>query len=234
MEIEQMHYDVKMKLNKIDSQQYRNLIIPQIDWLLNEAQEIFVEIVAFPRKAIQYGFEVGTMTIMDIRSVVVENLPLIPDTDKNVILPEDFWIYISSYSNIRKGTCTKDSFKTYIRQHDDDFENSPFDCSSFEWRTINAVFNQNGIKLYAKDFIIERFFLTYIKKLKYIHNAKDFQGGSYKLPGIDLPLTGSVNCELPEHTHRKIVDIAVLLATGQLQIPDYQIKKDKLSLNQII
>jgi hypothetical protein len=30
------------------------------------------------------------------------------------------------------------------------------------------------------------------------------------------------------------VDIAVLLATGQLQIPDYQTKKDKLSLNQII
>ena len=44
MTIQEMHYDVKMKLNKVDSQQYRNLIIPQVDWILNEAQELFVKL----------------------------------------------------------------------------------------------------------------------------------------------------------------------------------------------
>mgnify|MGYP001321827856 FL=1 len=234
MNIEQQHYDFKMKLNKIDSQQYKGLIIPQIDWILNEAQELFVKMVAQPRIALQYGYEIGTRTLMDIRNIVVEDLEITPDDNNIVRMPQDFWIYVSSYSNISKGNCSQESLKTYIRQHDDDFENSPFDCSSYEWKTVNGVFNQDGLKLYAKDFNITKFFLTYIKKLKYIHNAKDFQGGSYKLPGIVSPLTGSVNCELPEHTHREIVDIAVLLATGQLQIPDYQTKKDKLSLNQII
>lgn len=233
MEIEEQHYDFKMKLNKIDSQQYRNLIIPQIDWLLNEAQELFVKMVAQPRIAIHYGYEIGTRTLMDIRTVVVEGEEIIPISNI-VTLPEIFWIYVSSYCRIRKGDCEQNSLNTYIRQHDDDFENSYFDRSSFEWKTVNAVFNQNGIKLYSKDFEVTKFYLTYIKKLKYIHDAKDFQNGSYKLPGNSVPLSGSENCELPEHTHREIVDIAVLLATGQLQIPDYQIKKDKLSLNQII
>ena len=48
MTIQDMHYDFKKKLNKIDSQQNRNLLIPEIDWTLNEAQELFVKITAFP------------------------------------------------------------------------------------------------------------------------------------------------------------------------------------------
>ena len=233
MTIEQQHYDFKMKLNKIDSQQYRNLIIPQIDWLLNEAQELFVKMVANPRLAIQYGYEIGNRTLMDIRTIVVEEEPLTPILN-TIILPEKFWLYVSSYSIIEKDGCEKKSLKTYIRQHKEDFESSPFDESSFKWKTVNGVFNENGIRLFAEDFNIKVFFLSYIRKLKYIHNAKDFRGGMYNLPGESVPLEGSVSCELPESTHREIVDIAVLLATGQLQIPDYQIKKDKLSLNQII
>ena len=49
MNVRGMHYDVKQKLNKVDSQQYRNLRVPEIDWKLNEAYEIFVKSVAEPR-----------------------------------------------------------------------------------------------------------------------------------------------------------------------------------------
>ncbi len=233
MTIEQQHYDFKMKLNKIDSQQYRNLIIPQVDWILNEAQELFVKMISNPRLATQYGYEIGTRTLMDIRTVVVEDEEVLV-VNNVAILPEKFWIYVSSYCRMKKGDCEKDSLKTYIKQHEEDFENNSFDKSSFTWKIINGIFNEDGIKLFSEDFEILKFYLSYIKKLRYIHNAKDFRGGTYTIPGESIPLQGSVNCELPESTHREIVDIAVLLATGQLQIPDYQIKKDKLSLNQII
>ena len=233
MTIEEQHYDFKMKLNKLDSQQYRNLIIPQIDWILNEAQELFVKMVSTPRIAIQYGYEIGNRTLMDIRTIVIEEEEIEP-VNNIVTLPEKFWIYVSSYCNMLKDDCEKRSLKTYIRQHKEDFENSPFDKSSFKWKTVNGVFNEKGIKLFTDDFTINKFYLSYIKKLSYIHNAKNFQGGYYSRPGNPTPLEGSVNCELPESTHREIVDIAVLIATNQLQIPDYQIKKDKLSLNQII
>jgi|GEM_PF-6135448 len=42
---------------------------------------------------------------------------------------------------------------------------------------------------------------------------------------------GFQDCELPEHTHREIVDIAVLLVSGELQLPDYQIKFNKINMN---
>lgn len=235
MTIQEMHYDVKMKLNKVDSQQYRNLIIPQVDWILNEAQELFVKMIAEPRIASHYGFEIGQRSWMDIRSIVVEEKSIAP-TANLVTLPTDFWYYVSAYCTMKKGGCEKKSHKIFIRQHDDDFENSPFDKSSFEWKTVNGVFNENGLKLYAEDFDIVEVLLTYIKKLKYIHNAAGFGTNGYIRPGVtgqEANCLGSVNCELPESTHREIVDIAVLIATGQLQIPDYQIKKDKLSFNQI-
>ena len=47
-------YDFKMKLNKIDSQQYRNLIIPQVDWILNEGSRNFLSRwISNPRLATQ-------------------------------------------------------------------------------------------------------------------------------------------------------------------------------------
>lgn len=235
MTIQEMHYDVKMKLNKIDSQQYRNLIVPQIDWILNEAQELFVKMIAEPRIASHYGYEIGQKTWMDIRSIVEEEKEITP-TGNLVSLPPDFWFYVSAFCEMEKDSCKKTSHKIFIRQHDDDFENSPFDKSSFEWKTVNGVFNSNGLKLYTDNFTITKVLLTYIRKLEYIHNGAGFGVNGYKLPGKpgnEKECKGYVDCELPDSTHREIVDIAVLIATGQLQIPDYQIKKDKLSFNQI-
>mgnify|MGYP003657165203 FL=1 len=75
--------------------------------------------------------------------------------------------------------------------------------------------------------------MNYIKKLQYIHNAEDFRGGTYKLPSGVL-LTGNVSCELPEQTHREIVDIAVAIASNELQNPDLQNKLQKLNFNNLV
>jgi hypothetical protein len=133
-----------------------------------------------------------------------------------------------------KGNCINvKSRRFHLRQHDDDFEESPFDKSSFEWRHVNGVFFENGIKLFDDGtFTNNKFCLSYIKKLQYIHNAEDFGTGTYTLPSGQI-LTGSVDCELPEHTHREIVDIAVAIVSGQIQSQDYQIKLNKLNFNQI-
>ena len=133
---------------------------------------------------------------------------------------------------MNKNNCTNIKGDVYIRQNNDNFQSSPFDSSSFEWRTVNGVFNERGIQLFTEDFTITRLSITYIRKLNYIHNADEFRGKQYRLPSGTL-LSGVQNCELPEHTHREIVDIAVSIVSGELQFPDYNLKKDKLKINQI-
>lgn len=237
MDIVGMQYDFKQKLNKIDSQQNRNLRIPEIDWKLNEAIDIYIKSIAEPRTHSNLGFEKKQRTIDDIRPLVKNNVEInatrLSDTEYFVELPLDYLFYVSSSSIVTKGTCRDKRCRNILRQHDDRHEESPFDKSNFEWRETNIRFYDRGIKIFTDGtFTINKIELNYIRKHAYVHNAQGFlPTKQYKLPDGTL-LTGRQNCELPEHTHREIVDIAVLITTGDLGMPDYQIKESKIRLNQ--
>lgn len=238
MDIRGMHYDFKQKLNKIDSQQYRNLRIPEIDWHLNEALDVFIKSIAEPRINNHLGFETSQRSTDDIRTLVtnktINTFLNGSDETKKIVIPIDYMFFVSAECIISKENCKDKKARIYIRQHDDEFQQSPFDKSSYEWGEVNATFSDDTLVLYTGgDLEIKEVRLNFIKKHNYIHNAQDFlPTGTYNLPSGEV-LTGRENCELPEHTHREIVDIAVLIATGNLQIPDYQIKQAKLNLNQI-
>ena len=237
MNIKEMQYDIKFKLNKVDSEQYRNLRIPELDWVINEAYEIFVKSIAEPRTSNYLGFETSQRTIDDIRTIVINDKSLIhikiDNKTYSATLPQDYMFFFFFYDVISKKGCSDRIGRAIVRQHDDRFEISPFDDSSFEWKEVNIRFFNGGIKLFTDGtFEIKEVKLNYIRKHAYIHNAQDFlPTGSYKLPSGQL-LTGIQNCELPDQTHREIVDIAVLILTNNLELPSYQCKQAKVNLNQ--
>lgn len=237
MTVEDMHYDVKFKLNKVDSQQYRNLKVPEIDWVLNEACEIFIKSIAEPRSSQITGFEKNQRTIDDISSIVVNNYkPILNRLDYDTFsaeLPEDYMFYISADVIIERVGCKERVARAIVRQHDDRFESSSFDSSSFEWKEVSIRFYDGGIKLFTDGtFQIKEVRLNYIKRPAYIHNAKDFLPmKQYKLPSGVL-LTNKQDCELPTNTHREIVDIAVLILSNNLETPGLQYKQLKVNLNQ--
>jgi len=239
MTAREMHYDFKQKLNKIDSQKYRDLIVPEIDWKLNEAQEVFVKIIAQPKLRSQLGFEVNQRTIDDIRTIVKDQKPeegITPSTfdDSSFIiaLPEDYWFYVKSTVQAKKGSCTTKMRSVHLVQHDDEHEVSPFDRSSFEWRVVNARFNKEGLRIFTDEtFSIEKVWLEYLMQPKMIHNAQDYDGGTYETLAGDA-LTGSQDCELPEQVHREIVDLAVMITSLDISLPDYLSKKEKVSITK--
>lgn len=230
--IRAMHYDFKQKLNKIDSQQYRNLKVPEIDWKLNEAMYVFIKRIAQPRTDPSTGFEKDTRSTDDIRTLVINNkeLDVTKLTDEIYAgnMPDDYLFHLKSRVEATKDECT-DTVRVAIQKHVRDFENDMFVKSSFEWREINALFVGEKLNLYSDGtFSIEKLKMDYVKKPKYIHAAQDANGGKYKLlDGTEL--TGYQNCELPEDVHGEIVDLAVLITTGDL-ISDYQAKFSKIQL----
>lgn len=235
MSIKAMHYDVKKKLNKVDSQQYRNLLVPEIDVALNEAQLLFVKMIAMPRLKSHLGFEKSQRNIDDIRPIVESEEKLsnqFTPTGSVVTLPEDYMFYLSSHVVAKKKNCDPVKIRVTFIQHDDYEEDNFFYNSSFEWRVVNARFDSEGIRLKNDgSFEINKFGLSYIRKPKYIHNAESFRQGGYISPS-GIPLVGHENCELPDHTHGEITDIAVMILTGELKIPaDFAIAK--LKLNQL-
>lgn len=245
MTIGEMHYDFKMKLNKIDSQQFRNFLIPEVDWLLNEAQELFIKMVAEPRLSFHLGFEKSQRNTDDIKMLVIEKSLVdnkkiqksVGYSCKRYDLPEDYMFFIRALVYGKTGSCKNVPCVVKIKQHDDSNHISPFDKSSIMWREINGMFIENRLELELPDISEEPesdlgdVLLTYLRKPKYMHYAKGIEGGKYQLNEKVL-LTGKQDCELSSHTHREIVDIAVMLASGQLQIQD-PFKMTKLNLNQL-
>lgn len=242
MTVREMHYDFKQKLNKIDSQQNRDLLVPEIDWKLNEAQEVFVKTIAQPRLQKELGLEYNQRTVDDIRTIVVDQkladgaTPVLYDiTSFIVALPIDYWFYAKSVIYCTKGDCVGVRMKRVIQvQHDDEHEESAFNISSFEWREVNVRFNKEGLRIFTDGtFIPTKVLFEYLKKPRLIHNAADWASGTYNtLDGIAL--TGRQDCELPEGVHREIVDIAVKITAGDISLPDYMVKKDKLVSNEIV
>lgn len=233
MTTREMHYDFKRKFNKIDSQKNRNLLVPEIDWLLNEAAELFVKKIANPKAENGLGFESSQRIIDDIKSIV--NPGVWSPVVNNIIgLPSDYLYFVRCRVKLSKKNCKNQEAVLYIREHRDLFEESTFYNGNFEWREVNGVYTQQGIQSYTDGtFTIDQAKLTYIRKWPYFHNAQDFTGGSYQnLSGVAL--TGTVQCDLPEHVHREIVDIAVMLAASEVPTSDFQLKAGKLGFNQIV
>lgn len=241
MTARELQYDFKQKLNRIDSQKFRNLLVPEIDWKLNEAQELFAKMIAQPRLRSQYGFEINQRTIDDIRTIVIDQkkvdgaVPSVYDVSSFsyvITLPEDYWYYSSGRVYATKGNCTDIRLKAKEIQHDDEAELSPFDRSSFEWRVSNIWFNSQGIVIFTDGtYTPTRFPIQYLKQPRIIHNAEDFEGGTYDtLEGVSL--VGMSNCELPIGVHREVVDLAVLITSIDLNMPNVQLKQNKVRLDQ--
>jgi hypothetical protein len=233
MTTREMHYDFKQKFNKIDSQKNRGLLVPEIDWLLNEGAELFVKRVAQPKVNNGLGFEMSQRIIEDIKSIVIGGT-WVNVTNNVIVLPNDYLYFVRGRLKLSKGTCTDQEGVLYIREHNDLFEESQFYSSSFEWREVNGIYETQGIQCFTDGtFTIDQVKLSYIRKMAYMHNAQDFGAGSYNHPS-GVTLTGTVNCDLPEHTHREVVDIAVMLAASGVQTSDLQAKVGKLGFNQIV
>lgn len=235
MTVEDMHYDFKSKLNKIDSQRYRNLQIPEIDWKLNEAQYVFIRSIFEPKYRNQLGIEITQRNTDDIRTIIKDNVCIstsqFTSNSEFVTLPEDYMYYLRGYVLSNKNPCGNKKIRLTIEQHDDEFEESPFDKSSYEWEEVNGNFFENGIRVFNDGtFTNTQVCIDFIRKPAYIQFAQGTVNSQYRLPNGTL-LTGKQDCELPYQVHYEIVDIAVLIATGDMQIPDYNIKLNKIKIN---
>jgi len=240
MVIKEMHYDVRTKLNEIDSSKYRKLKVPEIDWKLNLAQELLIKNIAEPHNN-DIGFEFNQRTIDDIRSIVVNQkykdgiVATIYDEEDHsylIELPDDYMSYLNSKVYANKGTCSKMKLQTKIIKHDDETESSDFYKSSLNWRLANIRFIKEGLRVFTSgEFDVDRMCLEYIYQPVFMHNAQDFEDGKYTNLRGEV-LTGAVDCELPVNTHSEIVNLAVFMIANDLSLPNVRNKQAAVELDR--
>lgn len=239
MNIQDMHLDFKIKVNKIDSQQFAGLLVPQIDWLLNEAQEIFIKTRLGINNIYQKGLESSQKRIEDLRPLVVKSAIQTASSLDSVTytapLPSNYLYYLRSKANATKGEC-KGELSIIIVQHDDltNVLASQFYSPNFEWLETSAVFGPNELYVYSDGtFSIDTVTLEYVRKPVRMAYPSGYENGSYELPdGSVLSTDQDSDFANNMFAAREIVDIAVMLATTNIADARVELFQNKLKINE--
>lgn len=189
MTIQEMHYDFKIKIDKIDTNQKYNFNPAQIDWLLREAQWVWLKNTYGFSKSMKSGFEVTEGRIQDLKALHIkspEDQPSIPafivDTDIYLSrlenLEHDHLFTTRVKAKIRQNNCEKTVGVSIVQTDDlNDAIVDPFNRPNFRFGRVLAVYgrtsnggssaihrNGNGtLYLYSKDFEILEVYIDYIK-----------------------------------------------------------------------
>lgn len=199
-----MHTAFKQGLDKFDSLNYPDFQADQIDLLLNQAQDEFVKTRYGVNNLKKQSFEETQKRTEDIKNIVVRAIitPAANTSDninqysRFVTLPQDHWFIIQELTNVSfpdcKGiTVTEDAYTVAIQHNDySKLIDNPF--GKPKNGKILRLMEKGRVELIPpSSATINNYHLTYIKRPQRVN------------------ITTPTSCELSEHTHQEIVNLAV-------------------------
>lgn len=243
MTIAEAHYQFKINMDRVDTQSNPGFRTEEIDFLLNEAQDIFIKRRITPQSnSKKMGFEHSQKRVDDLSTIVVKYpaQPYIIPTLDSGVYEIDLFNLAYTYLHLVSGkvelqvedTCTKDTPMRFT-QHDDYLValRDPFNSPSTEFVPYNFGMSSSAdhvstsVYLYPGIYTINKVYLEYIKKPRRV-----FYGNYVYADGVAYPPT---TFELPDSVHSEIVDIACELASMNVESPEYiRLKQAKSLTNE--
>ena len=242
MNITEMHLAVQQGVDKINSFQADTLLSEEIDLELNKAIDKFINLKYGKNNIYNKGFEESQKRIDDLKELVV-NSDIVVAYDSTSVnksfvyvsdkLPKDYRYLIKSLvTTTYERSCTplskeeqtlqepvKNQAKALgslkIVQQDDihTLLNDPFNTTK-KSKPL-GIFESGKLYIYTNDiFIIQNLKITYIKNPS------------------KVSLSLEVNCELSEHTHQEIVDMAIGSILEGISDPRYKTQQIELGKNE--
>lgn len=241
MNIKRMHGEVKLRMNKMNSNHKKDFPTAFIDDFLNDAQEEFKEICYSGNNLKKYrlGFEASQLRVDMLMTLVIPE-ETITGTGTTI-----YKINLNSlskpYDHFLNGkvntSCGVMSIEIVRHNEIDELMRNENRKPSAIWKRCLGVFATDAssnkcLYLYNDgQFTITNAQITYLKRPKQMffggYDSLEYLNGDDSAPKA----TGypSVNCELPEVSHSPIVDIAVQLMSIALEDPNkLQLVEEKL------
>lgn len=243
MTVKEMHYDLSLRIDKIDSLHYDNLLAPEKDVYLNRAQIMLIKQKYGLNNNYFQGFEENQKRIEDLKILLVKSCnngacesPLTPvyfDSIKgiyrynlNELTKGKYMIYISSYVQISNNDCLLD-ITPRVTQHDDIYTSLQDDnySPSFKWKYLPIVFSENYIYAYTNnEFQVGNIYIDYLRypvEIRYGNYTDEL--------GNTIP---EQSCELPDYVHHEILDLAEVLIKKDLENPTVDLSYKTLQINE--
>ncbi len=239
MTLAELHYAFKLGMDRIDKASSEDFNKAEIDWLLNEAQLVFVRRLLNPdsNSPIRVkGYE-QTQHTTDALSSLHIKYPLQPSITPTLLdgvyeiplnsLQFEYMQLLRLTANAEFNSCAS-SVTLKFTQTDDVSEvlKDPFNAPSTDYIPYNfgrsSANDGSSIYIYPGKYSILKV------NPEYIRYPKRVFFGDYTY--IDGTIPAQQGLETPEKTHQEIVDIACLLASLNIENPEYiQLRDRKIS-----
>lgn len=170
-------YKYQLELDKLDSQDYRDLPLPTKLQLLNKGILIYVKEVYGLDNKYNLGFEGNEKRIDDLQVLVEKqegDISYVSNSsednsfyaDFSSLVPNKYLHLIRSFSYADKGSCTDRVLYDQLSTHDELNEVLPDPNSngSFEWQELPIILSNNKIFAYSDGtFTPKRLHMEYLK-----------------------------------------------------------------------
>ena len=221
MTVQEMHYALDQGLQKVASSVYDYFLPEESDFWLNRAQERFIKQRLHPEgDPKKLGFSKNEKRLDDLRMLIEVDYTddVAPSAAADAVdfdLPTDYMflvnarvsVYIACGGEVNISS-TETSIERDLRivsQADAyHLQQNPFGKTSPSF-PLGIMF-EDTIRVFqtSEKFILETLYLDYIRE------------------PVSISLNTNVNCELADHTHHEIVDLAVKSIIEAIESPRYQ------------
>jgi hypothetical protein len=225
MTVAEMHIAVKMGLDKSEALSLPAFQPEELDFWLNDQKDAFVATRYSGNNVFGTSFEQSQKRVDDLRTLIVE-ARLVPTISTDVFdkpnsyiveatsLPTDYLLFLNdevtitfkhtilgTSTSIRSGVteCTSDSYFTKV--------SDPYGEHRLHLDSARPLrlFSEKGVELITDgNYAVTYYYMRYIRK-----------------PAI-ISLTAATDCDLPEYTHREIVEMTVNKLLENIESPRYQ------------
>lgn len=215
MTIDRMHQEIKLRLNKLNSNHLKGLPNAYLDDAINKATLDYIEILYSGNnsKAIKFGFEVTQQRTDMLQSLVVPNEPLtvstvISNSEYRCSLPTNYYHFIRAYAV--SNSCPGKVLEVQLCRHNDLFLKltNAHTKPDLTWGRVIGVIRGNNLDLYTSGFPINTVKLDYLRKPNRV-----FYSGYNTLESVPdgghLSSDPKVHSDIPEAYHDLLVDFTV-------------------------
>lgn len=242
MDVKSLHYSFKLAMDRVDTASSTDFNSAEIDWLLNQAQLIFIkQRFNADSNSKKRGFESSQKRIDDISTLLVKY----PDQDaitpinldgiyevplKQPYLSYDYLFLASARATVSINNCDSEVYLKFAQSDDlGSVLQDPFNRASLEFIPYNigksTAGDSSSMYIYPFTYTVKNV------KVEYIKYPSRVSLGTYTyIDGVAYP---PQTLQTPEHTHEEIVDIACQIAALAIENPEYiQLKNTKTLIHE--
>lgn len=210
MNISEMHIGVKLGLDKTSSLELPSFLDEELDYWINVAIQAFVNerINVIRHKSIQSNVDISTKLVDAYEGIrtLIKNSPVIDNVTGT--LPTDLYSLLEVYAYVDR-----------LLEDGTSVGSTEYQCKliseaeSFRYKETNGhkpyflypVYYVNSYNSHYLKVLVDSFSTLLEVKVSYVKN-----------PAV-VSLSSTVDCDLPEFTHQKIVDLTVILLLENIE-----------------